>query len=206
MNLHLKYILPLQYPTDAFEPVISKETTELHFYKHLHGYEQNLIKLLDTQDSLEDIIISNSINGNSSNDDGKRQAILNNAGQVWNHNKFFSMLCPPRASHDANICVNDALRSQFGSAEEFEAQFIAAGMRHFGSGWLWLVVKNGQYEIFTTHNGDNPLMTGYSPEQILLGIDLWEHAYYLDYQNRRADYLKEFMKLVDWNNVLFVRA
>lgn len=185
---------------------MSAETVELHFYKHLYGYENNLLQLVDTQDSIEQIIVHHAQHirncaNHSACDAAKYQAILNNAGQIWNHNKFFDILRTPTEQINTNNQLIQTLSTQFGSIEEFENQFITRGMKQFGSGWVWLVAKNSKFEILTTPNGDNPLMTGYSPKEILIGIDLWEHAYYLDYRNRRAEYLKEIMKIVDWDKI-----
>ena len=180
---------PLLYELNALEPYISKETLEYHHGKHHAAY---VAKLNDAiagtefeQRSLEDIV---------RNASGK---ILNNAAQAWNHDFYWHCLSPQGGSADGEIL--EAIKEQFRSLEQFEEEFTTAAANHFGSGWAWLVMdKNGKLAITTTHDADTPLHHGQVP---LLTCDVWEHAYYIDYRNKRPDYLKAFLKVVNWHFV-----
>ncbi len=187
----------LGYGYDALEPKIDARTMEIHHTKHHNGYTTKLndaIKgtSLDGK-TIEDILI---------NLDMKNSAVRNNGGGYFNHCLYWEILNPNdrgRLSGALKSAIDDA----FGSKEEFENQFSAAAGSRFGSGWAWLCVKDGgKLEICSTPNQDNPLMpnTGCGGTPIL-GIDVWEHAYYLNYQNRRPDYVKAFLELINWNVV-----
>ncbi|MGV8962916.1 MAG: superoxide dismutase [Candidatus Saccharimonadaceae bacterium] len=180
----------LPYATDALEPVISKQTMELHYGKHHQAYVDNLNKLVvGTKFENADLetIVKES--------DG---AIFNNAGQTLNHNLYFTSFSP-NGGGEAKGKLADAINSKFGSFEKFKEEFIAAGLGVFGSGWVWLAKDNsGNLSIEKESNAGNPMTKGLVP---ILGLDVWEHSYYLDYQNRRADHLKEVWKIIDWNAV-----
>ncbi|GHT78781.1 superoxide dismutase [Fe] [Bacteroidia bacterium] len=183
-------LMKLPYPTDALEPVISKQTIELHHGKHLQTYVNNLNKLVQgTKFENADIeaIVKESEGG-----------IFNNAGQLLNHNLYFTQFSPNGGGAPSGKLAA-AINAAWGSFDNFKKEFETAGAGLFGSGWVWLAKdKAGKLSITKEQNAGNPLTKGLTP---LLGFDLWEHAYYLDYQNRRADHLKELWKIVDWKVV-----
>lgn len=187
----MKFELPkLPYATDALAPVIGQQTVELHYGKHLQTYITNLNNLIQgtkfENADLETIVKES---------DG---AIFNNAGQALNHNIYFLSFSPNGGGEPAGKLA-DAIKVQFGSFEDFKKEFVAAGVGLFGSGWVWLSKDDaGKLYITKEANAGNPLTKGYTP---LLGFDVWEHAYYLDYQNRRADHLNDLWKIIDWTAV-----
>lgn len=180
----------LPYATDALEPVISKQTIEFHYGKHLQAYVDNLNKLIvgtKFENSDLETIVKES--------DG---AIFNNAGQTLNHNLYFTSFSP-NGGGEPKGKLAEAINAQFGSFEKFKEEFTAAGVALFGSGWVWLAKDaDGKLSINSESNAGNPIRKGLSP---ILGFDVWEHSYYLDYQNRRADHLKELWKIIDWDVV-----
>lgn len=185
------YTLPeLPYATDALAPVISRDTIEYHYGKHERTYIDNLNRLIkDTKYEdmeLEDIIRS------------AEGPVFNNASQAWNH-IFYFFTFSPEGSRDPEGRLRHAIDEQFGSLEQFKREFEEAGVSIFGSGWVWLSKdKDGKLFITKTSNAGNPLTDGLTP---LLTFDVWEHAYYLDYRNRRAEAMKEWWKIVDWDIV-----
>ena len=185
----------LPYAYDALEPHIDKETMEIHHTKHHNTYVTKLndaVKGTDLESkSIEDIIK----NLNSVPDD-IRTAVQNNGGGHYNHSLFWEMLTP-NASEPSGEVV-DAISSTFGSLDKFKEEFAAAAAGRFGSGWAWLVVDNGELSIVSTPNRGNPLSEGKIP---VLGLDVWEHAYYLKYQNKRPDYISAFWNVVNWDKV-----
>ena len=185
----------LPYAYDALEPHIDKETMEIHHTKHHNTYETKLndaVKGTDLESkSIEDIVK----NLNSVPDD-IRTAVQNNGGGHYNHSLFWELLTP-NASEPSGEVV-DAISSTFGSLDKFKEEFAAAAAGRFGSGWAWLVVDNGELAIVSTPNQDNPISEGKLP---ILGLDVWEHAYYLNYQNRRPDYINAFWNVVNWDKV-----
>lgn len=187
----MKYELPkLPYAENALEPVISKRTVEFHWGKHEQTYINNLNKLIEGTKfetaSLESII---------KEADG---ALFNNASQAWNHIFYFFSFSPD-GTREPKGEIEKAIKEQWGTVEQFKKEFVDTGVAQFGSGWVWLVKnKNGKLEIIKTGNAGNPMTDGHTP---LLTFDVWEHAYYLDYQNRRADHLHELWKIVDWSIV-----
>ena len=179
----------LPYKQEELAPKMSKETFEFHYGKHLQTYIDNLNKLIPgtpfESSSLEDMIMKA---------DG---GIFNNAAQVWNHTFFFQLLTPNQPAVPKALA--DALARDFGSVEGFKEQFTKAALGLFGSGWVWLVVnKEGRLLIESESNAGNPLRKGLKP---VMTIDVWEHAYYVDYRNRRAAFVEAFWDLVDWNKV-----
>lgn len=180
----------LPYATDALEPVIGKQTVELHYGKHHQAYVDNLNKLVvGTKFENADLetIVKES--------DG---AIFNNAGQTLNHNLYFTSFSP-NGGGEPKGKLADAIKEQFGSFDKFKEEFNAAGASLFGSGWVWLAKDgSGKLSIEKESNAGNPLTKGLTP---ILGFDVWEHSYYLDYQNRRADHLKELWKIINWDVV-----
>lgn len=180
----------LPYAMDALQPFISKQTIEFHYGKHHQTYVDNLNKLVEGTEfensSLEEMIKRS--NG----------GIFNNAAQVWNHTFYWESLTPASTGVPQGVLAAEIDR-QFGSFEDFRQKFTQAALTLFGSGWVWLAKDDkGTLEILQTSNADNPLRTGRIP---LLTCDVWEHAYYLDKQNRRAAYVEDFWKIVDWNRV-----
>jgi len=185
----------LPYAKDALAPLISSNTLEFHYGKHHRAYVDNANKLIAGTDlaneSLEAIIIK--VAG-----DASKTGIFNNAAQVWNHS-FYWQCMKPNGGGAPTGAISDKIKAAWGSFEKFAEEFKNAGITQFGSGWAWLVSENGQIKITKTSNADTPLAHGLIP---LLTVDVWEHAYYLDYQNRRPDYLTAFIeKLINWDFV-----
>ncbi len=180
----------LPYNLEDLEPCISKMTMEYHYGKHHKAYVDNLNRLIEgtefEQMSLEDIVRKS------------KGAVFNNAAQVWNHDFYWNCLCPKSDSKPCG-CLLIAIEKTYGSIETFKQEFSKTALGVFGSGWCWLVKDSqGKLEIIPTSNAANPICEGKTP---LLVCDVWEHAYYLDKQNRRADYLDSFWNLVDWKSV-----
>jgi Fe-Mn family superoxide dismutase len=186
----------LPYAKDALEPHIGADTMEVHYEKHHTGYTNNLNSAVEGTDlaskSIEDLLS----NLNSLPAD-KQTAVRNNGGGFYNHNLFWVTLSPNGGGAPSGALA-DAIDSAFGNFDEFKLKFGAAAGGRFGSGWAWLVVNNGALEITSTPNQDNPLTDGKTP---ILGLDVWEHAYYLNYQNRRPDYVSAFWNIVNWDKV-----
>ncbi|MDR1680628.1 MAG: superoxide dismutase [Prevotellaceae bacterium] len=183
-------LVQLPYATDALAPVIGRQTIEFHHGKHLQGYVNNLNNMVGgtkfENADLETIVKES---------DG---AVFNNAGQVLNHNLYFTQFAPNAGGKPAGKPAI-AIDATFGSFENFQREFEGAGVGLFGSGWVWLAAdKDGKLTIVKEANAGNPVTKGLKP---LLGFDVWEHAYYLDYQNRRADHLTELWKIVNWKAV-----
>jgi Fe-Mn family superoxide dismutase len=188
--------IALPYAKDALAPHIGADTMEVHYEKHHTAYVTNLNKAVDGTEwankSIEEVVKNlNSVPENI------RNAVRNNGGGHLNHNLFWQMLSP-NGGGEPSGALGDAINSTFGSFAAFKEQFAAAGVGRFGSGWAWLVVNNGKLEITSTANQDNPLTDG---KTAILGLDVWEHAYYLNYQNRRPDYIAAFWNVVNWDFV-----
>ena len=183
-------LIKLPYAADALEPVISKATIEFHHGKHLQAYVNNLNNLIPgtkfENAPLEQIVAES---------DG---AIFNNAGQILNHNLYFTQFSP-NGGGEPKGKLADAIKATWGSFEDFKKEFNAAGAGLFGSGWVWLAKdKDGKLSITKEANGSNPVAKGLTP---ILGFDVWEHAYYLDFQNRRADHVNALWDIIDWEVV-----
>ena len=183
-------LIKLPYAPEALEPVISKATIDFHHGKHLQAYVNNLNNLIPgtkfENAPLEKIVAES---------DG---AIFNNAGQILNHNLYFTQFSP-KGGGEPKGKLADAIKATWGSFEDFKKEFNAAGAGLFGSGWVWLAKdKDGKLSITKEANGSNPVAKGLTP---MLGFDVWEHAYYLDYQNRRPDHLNALWQIVDWDAV-----
>ncbi len=192
----MAHTLPaLPYDLDALEPHISRQTLEFHHGKHHATYVTNLNKLLEGTEletkSLEEVILA--VAG-----DASKAGLFNNAAQVWNHTFYWQSIKPGGGGVPTGALA-EKIAADFGSFEEFATQFKAAGATQFGSGWAWLVLDGGTLKVTKTGNADLPLAHG---QKALLTMDVWEHAYYLDYQNRRPDYMTTFLdKLVNWDFV-----
>ena len=187
---------PLPYSHDALEPHIDTQTMQIHHGKHHQAYVDNLNKAITGTEhenkSLEELIASA---GSIS------PAVRNNGGGHWNHSFFWEIL-GPKAGGEPSGKIADAIKQTFGSLDGLKEKMNAAGVGRFGSGWAWLIWKDGKLEVTSTPNQDNPLMdVAESKGTPLLGVDVWEHAYYLKYQNRRADYLNAFWNVVNWEKV-----
>ncbi len=185
----------LPYSLDALEPHISRQTLEFHHGKHHAAYVTNLNKAIAGSEleakSLEEVILA--VAGN-----GSKAGVFNNAAQVWNHS-FYWQCMKPGGGGSPSGALADKITADFGSFDAFKEQFKTAGATQFGSGWAWLVLDNGTLKVTKTPNADLPLAHG---QKALLTMDVWEHAYYLDYQNRRPDYMTTYLdKLVNWDFV-----
>jgi Fe-Mn family superoxide dismutase len=191
MTHHIE-LPPLPFAMDALAPVISSETLSYHYGKHHKAYVDNLNKLVAGTDLAETPLeqVIRSVAGKAD-----KTGIFNNAAQIWNHTFFWNSLKPGGGGAPTGA-VAPAINSAFGSFDNFKKEFSNAAMTQFGSGWAWLVAERGALRIMKTPNADTPLTTG---QTALLTIDVWEHAYYLDYQNRRADFVAAVIdKLLNW--------
>jgi Fe-Mn family superoxide dismutase len=188
-------LMSLPYERNGLEPYISANTVEFHHGKHHNTYVANTNKLVEGTDlESEDleVIIKKSAGDNS------KAAIFNNAAQVWNHS-FYWQCMKPNGGGPPTGPIAEKINADFGSYEAFKEEFKTAGVTQFGSGWAWLVVENDKLKIMKTSNADTPIAHGLKP---VLTVDVWEHAYYLDYQNRRPDYLSSFAEnLINWDFV-----
>lgn len=196
-------LAPLPYAKEALEPHIDAQTMEIHHGRHHKAYVDNLNKAIAGNVALESKSVEAIIKDLSLVPDNIKGPVRNNGGGHWNHTFFWNILGPNAGGAPSGKLADD-IKATFGSFDDFKAKFEAAGIGRFGSGWAWLVVNNGKLEIVSTPNQDNPLMgkavAGCEGKPIL-GVDVWEHAYYLKYQNKRADYLKAFWNVVNWNAV-----
>ena len=193
---------PLPYAPDALESHIDAQTMSIHHDKHHQAYVTNLNAALEKAPELADQPIEQLLANLGSAPEAVRGPIRNNGGGHWNHTQFWQWMAPNAGGEPAGA-VGDAIRSGFGDFAKFREQFKAAAVGRFGSGWAWLVRKDGGVAITSSPNQDNPLMEGTRPEDVLLGLDVWEHAYYLKYQNRRPDYIEAWWNVVNWGNVKY---
>jgi Fe-Mn family superoxide dismutase len=189
---------PLPYPANALEPHIDAQTMEIHHGKHHNAYVTNLNAALEKAPELADKSLEDLLRNLNSVPEAVRTAVRNNGGGHWNHSQFWKTMGPNGGGGPTGKLA-DAINAAFGDFEKFKEQFNAAGAGRFGSGWVWLVNEGGKLAITSTPNQDNPLMDGKAPP--ILGNDVWEHAYYLKYQNRRPDYLKAWWNTVNWEVV-----
>jgi Fe-Mn family superoxide dismutase len=188
---------PLPYPHDALEPHIDKQTMEIHHGKHHQAYVTNLNAALEKHPELQSKSVEDLIRNISSVPDDIRTAVRNNGGGHANHSMFWQIM-GPKAGGAPTGAIADALKTSFGSFDAFKEQFAKAGIGRFGSGWVWVIDSGGKLTIESTPNQDNPLMDGKKP---VFGLDVWEHAYYLKYQNRRADYIAAWWNVVNWAEI-----
>ncbi|MGJ7030552.1 superoxide dismutase [Niabella hirudinis] len=192
----MAFTLPaLPYASDALEPHIDKQTMEIHHDKHHQAYVDNLNKAIDGTEhadkSLEELV---------KNAGAISPAVRNNGGGHWNHSFFWEILSADGGAPSGKLA--DAINETFGSLDGLKEKINTAGATRFGSGWAWLIVKDGKLEVTSTPNQDNPLMDVADVKGTpILGVDVWEHAYYLKYQNKRPDYLKAFWNVVNWAKV-----
>jgi Fe-Mn family superoxide dismutase len=193
----------LPYPKEALEPHIDALTMEIHHDRHHKAYVDNLNKTIAGNAALEAKSLDALIGALASVPDNIRGPVRNNGGGHWNHSFFWKVLAP-KAGGAPTGKLADAIKATFGSFTDFQTKFEAAGIGRFGSGWAWLVANGGKLEIVSTANQDNPLMgkaVAGCEGKPLLGVDVWEHAYYLKYQNKRADYLKAIWNVINWVEV-----
>ena len=192
----MSFELPkLDYAKNALAPIMSEETLDLHYGKHHQTYITNLNNFIKDTDmsemTLEEIV-------HNSAKDKSKAGIFNNASQHWNHELFWKCM-KPNGGGSMPKKLEDRIKSDLGSVEEFKKQFIQAGITQFGSGWCWLSINNGKLVVSKTPNAENPLIHNMKP---ILGCDVWEHSYYVDYRNRRPEYLENFFeKLINWEFV-----
>ena len=194
----MAHVLPaLPYAPEALEPHIDAQTMNIHHGKHHQAYVTNLNAAIEKAPELAGWSIDDLCRRINDVPEAVRTAVRNNGGGHWNHSLFWQLMAP-HAGGDPTGALGDAITKAFGSVATFKEQFQAAGIGRFGSGWAWLVSTDGALSIMSTPNQDNPLMDG---KHAILGVDVWEHAYYLKYQNRRADYLGAFWNVVNWAEV-----
>ncbi len=194
----MAFTLPaLPYAPDALEPYIDKMTMEIHHGKHHNAYVTNLNKALESAPELADKSIEDLLAHNlAAVPEAIKTAVRNNGGGHWNHSMFWTILGPGGGQPSGALAAD--ITSTFGSFDGFKEKFAAAGAARFGSGWAWLTKSNGKLEISSTPNQDTPVMEG---KAVVMGLDVWEHAYYLKYQNRRPDYMAAFWNVVNWKEV-----
>ena len=185
----------LPYAYDALEPHIDKETMEIHHSKHHNTYVTKLNDAVKGTD-LESKSIEEIVKNLDAVPENIKTAVRNNGGGHLNHSIFWELLSPEKKELSGEL--KEAIESAFGSVDKFKEEFEAAAAGRFGSGWAWLVVNNGALEITSTPNQDNPVSEGKTP---VFGVDVWEHAYYLKYQNKRPEYLSAIWNVVDWDKV-----
>jgi Fe-Mn family superoxide dismutase len=188
---------PLRYKYDALEPHIDARTMEIHHTKHHQAYVNNLNAAIEKAQELDGRSLDDLMRGVATLPESVRTAIRNNGGGHWNHTMFWELMAPNKGGEPAGKLA-DAIKSAFGEFAKFKEQFAAAGTGRFGSGWAWLIKEGGKLSITSTPNQDNPLMEG---KTAILGLDVWEHAYYLKYQNKRPDYIAAWWNVVNWDAV-----
>ncbi|WP_377888478.1 superoxide dismutase [Alkalihalobacillus sp. R86527] len=193
-----KFELPqLPYDFNALEPHIDEETMKIHHGKHHNAYVTKLNGALEGHENLADKSLEDLLGNLDAVPEGIRTAVRNNGGGHANHTLFWQVLSPNGGGEPSGN-LSEAIKKKFGSFESFKDEFASAAAGRFGSGWAWLIVKGGELEITSTPNQDTPVMEGITP---ILGLDVWEHAYYLKYQNKRPDYISAFWNVVNWDEV-----
>ncbi len=189
---------PLPFATDALEPYIDQQTMEIHHGRHHQTYVDKLNEAIEGVDELQGKSLEELLQNLDNLPEAIRTAVRNNGGGHYNHRLFWEILTPGGPNQPTGE-VGEAIKEKYGSFEAFQKAFSAAAVARFGSGWAWLVAdESGELEIVHTPNQDNPLMEGKQP---ILGLDVWEHAYYLKYQNKRPDYVAAFFHVINWDVV-----
>jgi superoxide dismutase, Fe-Mn family len=188
---------PLPYAFDALEPYIDKMTMEIHHDKHHGAYVTNLNKALEGHADLQALSIEDLLTRLDRVPENIRTAVRNNGGGHMNHSMFWKIMKKDGGGEPKGQLA-EAIRSSFGSFADFKTKFSQAGVTRFGSGWAWLLMKDGKLAIDSTPNQDNPVMNGAKP---VMGLDVWEHAYYLKYQNKRPDYIEAWWNVVNWEEI-----
>lgn len=187
--------IELKYDFKDLEPNIDEETMYTHYNKHYNAYTENLNNALEHLPEFKDMDII-SILKNIKEDNNYYMAIRNNGGGYLNHSMYFDILTPKSTPLPSKL--EEKINEDFTNFDNFKSELISKGLSHFGSGWVWVILENDKLKIITTNNQDNPYMFGKTP---IMGIDLWEHAYYLKYKNLRKDYLENIFNVIDWNIV-----
>jgi Fe-Mn family superoxide dismutase len=187
----------LPYPTDALEPHIDKQTMEIHHGKHHGAYVTNLNAALEKHPELQSKSLEDLLRNINTVPEDIRTAVRNNGGGHANHTMFWQIM-GPKAGGAPTGATADAIKGSFGSFDAFKEQFTKAGIGRFGSGWAWVIDQGGKLVIESTANQDSPLMEG---KKVVFGLDVWEHAYYLHYQNRRPDYIDAWWNVVNWSEI-----
>ena len=188
---------PLPYPFDALEPHIDKQTMEIHHGKHHNAYVTNLNAALDKHPELHSKSVEDLIRGINTVPEDIRTAVRNNGGGHANHSMFWQIMAP-NAGGQPTGAIADALKSSFGSFDAFKEQFAKAAAGRFGSGWAWVIDQGGKLAIESSANQDSPVMEG---KKVVFGVDVWEHAYYLKYQNRRPYYIDAWWNTLNWTEI-----
>ena len=194
----MAFTLPaLPYDFAALEPHIDAKTMEIHHGKHHQAYVNNLNAAIEKAPDLASKSLDDLMRNVNTVPESVRTAVRNNGGGHWNHSMFWQIMAP-KAGGEPGGNLGNAIRTAFGDFAKFREQFSAAGVGRFGSGWAWLITSGGKLSITSTPNQDNPLMEG---QRAIMGLDVWEHAYYLKYQNRRPDYITAWWNVVNWKEV-----
>jgi Fe-Mn family superoxide dismutase len=188
---------PLPYPTDALEPHIDKMTMEIHHGKHHNAYVTNLNAALDKHPELQSKSVEDLLKSINTVPEDIRTAVRNNGGGHANHSMFWQVMGPNPGGAPSGA-IADAINGSFGGFDKFKEEVKKAGASRFGSGWAWVIDQGGKLAVESTANQDSPLMEG---KKVVFGVDVWEHAYYLKYQNRRPDYLDAWWNVVNWNEI-----
>ena len=188
---------PLPYDFAALEPHIDAKTMEIHHGKHHQTYVNNLNAAIEKAPELASKSLDDLMRGVNKVPEAVRTAVRNNGGGHWNHSMFWQIMAP-KAGGEPGGNLGPAIKSAFGDFAKFREQFSAAGVGRFGSGWAWLINTGGKLSITSAPNQDNPLMEG---QKAIMGLDVWEHAYYLKYQNRRPDYIQAWWNVVNWKEI-----
>lgn len=189
----------LGFSFDALEPTIDKTTMEIHYGKHHQTYVTNLNNALENEVSLQKETLHDLLKKIDALPEAIQTAVRNNGGGHLNHTLFWEIIAPATGENEPNAALKAAIDDSFGSFDSFKETFTKAATTRFGSGWAWLVVNaNKELEVYSTPNQDHPIMDG---KHAILGLDVWEHAYYLNYQNRRPEYIKNFFSLINWRVV-----
>ncbi len=195
---HVAQVLPpLPYAFDALEPYIDKMTMEIHHDKHHGTYVTNLNKALEGHADLQALSLEDLLAHLDRVPEAVRATVRNNGGGHWNHSMFWKIMKKGGGGEPKGVLA-DAIKGAFGSFADFKTKFSQAGITRFGSGWSWLLVKDGKLVVDSTPNQDNPIMNG---GKAVMGLDVWEHAYYLKYQNRRAEYVEAWWNVVNWDEI-----
>jgi superoxide dismutase, Fe-Mn family len=191
-------LITLPFPTDALEPIIGQQTIQIHHGKHHATYVTNLNKILEAYPEMSDWSVEKILLNLDKFPEAQRQAVINNAGQVYNHDMYWQSMQGGEQKFELSPELGQKIDA-FESYENFQKLWTEAGLTQFGSGWVWLSVDSkGDLVISKSSNADSPLLHGLKP---ILTMDVWEHAYYLDFQNRRADYIAKFFDLISWKEV-----
>ncbi|MDD5254015.1 MAG: superoxide dismutase [Candidatus Nanoarchaeia archaeon] len=192
----MKHILSLlEYDYDSLEPYIDRQTMEIHHKKHHQAYIDNFNKAVENYPELKNKDIREILSNLNKVPEDIRLSVKNHGGGYFNHSFFWKIL---KKDIEPKGEIKEAIERQFGSLEEFQDKFKKLALSHFGSGWVWLILDKGKLSLLSTPNQDSPISDGKIP---LLTLDIWEHAYYLKYQNKRADYIDAFFHVIDWSNV-----